>query len=125
MNREVSAIHKADRSEGEVTEKGSKLSKSNHGCEKTKVSADSVISIMTTRATEAMKILLASIERGGESAARDLRQPKRNMQDILKEYARYVLLVHEYVTDTEQLKDHNTYELQKCLLGLERKKAWE
>jgi hypothetical protein len=39
-----------------------------------------------------------------------------------KQYARHVLLVHEYIKDTEPLKDHNTDELQKCLLGLERKR---
>jgi hypothetical protein len=39
------------------------MSKSNRGCEKTYVHAESVISMMTTRATDAMKLLLASVEK--------------------------------------------------------------
>jgi hypothetical protein len=39
-----------------------------------------------------------------------------------KEHARHIRLVHEYITETEPVKEHNTDELRKCLLGLERKR---
>jgi hypothetical protein len=38
-----------------------------------------------------------------------------------KDHARHIRLMHECITDTEPLKERNTDELRKCLLGLERK----
>jgi hypothetical protein len=61
------------------------------------------------------KILLASIESGGA------RSCCRMFTSARSEHARHIRLTHEYITRTEPLKEHNTDEPRKCLLGSEKK----
>jgi hypothetical protein len=93
------------------------LSKSEHGCEKREVSERRFSDFDDDEESDGDDEDISCFNREW------WRKSCRMFTPASKEHARHIRLVHaEYITDTEPAKEHNTDELRKCLLGLERKR---